>query len=124
ERVSAVLGHDVHQNAGREAFGGDAARLEDDLLGILRVEAVGYRREEGRVEAFAIEVDVGRTSAVDRERRAPLTLCAADILRGGGADSPWEERGIRAAASGGRDRVQRTARDCLLLDDVLRVHHR
>ena len=126
EPVASLLGHDVDADAACLAFGGDAAHLDVDFLGVQPVDAVDTPLE---LDAVLSQFDVVGT-AMDREhRRRSLALRAADIHP---AERPTayrnlrgrDERGVHPGIEGDRERIHFLFGEHLPRHDILGVHHR
>src|SRR5207245_374267 len=98
-----------------------AARLDDDFLEGLRVEAEDAQRLLVLIQAFDVRTEVRTTLAVNSELAA-FTLIAADILEGWiGVGRSRDNRSILAEPLRGGDGIQRVARDRCLLSRALSI---
>ena len=124
ELIAAILLDDVDLNAAAHRFGGHAARLDDDLLERLRIEAEDAERLLVLVHAVDVRAEVRAPLAVHAELAA-FTLVAADVLeRRVGVGRAGNNRRVLADALRGRNRIERLARDGRLLPHVLDIDHR
>ena len=127
--IPTVFRHHVHHHAAGGRFSGTAVgQRHDDLLGARGIDeerAAGSTLHH-RVVAHAVlqKLLVALFAAVDRHADGQLALAATDVLGVGRADHRRHERGVAEHALVGWHRIQKGARERLLLVHVLNVDER
>ena len=122
--VASILGNDVHLGPASHRFGRHAARLDNNFVESLGVEAEDTQRLLVLVQTFHVRAEVRPALAVN-PKLTTFALVATDILEGRiRVCSSRDNRGVLAEPLGGGDCIQRVARNRGLRSHVLDIDDR